>query len=918
MSLSKRILAAALSLLLVLPAMAPALAEGETPSTGEGEVDNTTEKNMEDARRALQRVVNRGISAKYYTEASRADFNAAKAAAEVVLETTKDQVSKVALQSIKDAQSNLEASKASLVLTDEAKAAHIAGTFSFDNTAYDTTSATSPWGEIQVDWTAADKTPIDLSKADPTKVTISFTVTLTNDSEGAVSDEEVFGPAQLVLRSHVDGVEKKGQYALTGLKAGENKISLKLSELKDNEIELANLSQMRLFINGVTAKDPEKKGWFTLKVEDTVIVDETPTDYVKPLAAFTDGSTINYQEGRNDLTTTWLKTQPFSVKGMDLTKTYLLVNFDLAKADGVELPADLFKTGSICLRSDDTAVLDAEGNPVIDEDTGTAKKQENNIRASFGTLIEKGDFTPDIGSNTLKIALADFQNKTGELDYAAINQFRMYFDGLSQHGLNTGDISLKLNSATIVADDDAVLDEGVLGLFPTSGTITPTTDNLLNYDWSKSSELINVADPANTYLHLVLNLTGDGEFKAGNVVLRSQPGDASDPIGTENNVTYDIGKMIDQGIISVMGEGKNELMIPVTAFTASKGNIDWSAVEALRVFLSNVPSDSTMVVSKAELKYEKADPTIVGSFPKAAGTYAPVNGVLQTNWTDAKMPFSIKDASDEAFLRIRFSLTNGTDMADADVFKTGKVLLASTNTPTDADTVGENSVRVQIADVLNKMGATVSSEGENVWEIPLSAFAEEKGTFNAEDVAKFRMFIDSTQGLEGDLSMTIEEVTVVDPAKQELEVESLAVKTAPTKTVYKQGEKLDLTGLVLTATLSDGNTVDVDASKVTASGYVATKVGKQTVTLTYGGKTTTIEVTVEERTDLQLGDANGDGSVDSMDALAVLQHEAGLQLLTGANLNAADVDGVTGVDSMDALAILQKEAGIIDHFVVEQ
>ena len=136
--------------------------------------------------------------------------------------------------------------------------------------------------------------------------------------------------------------------------------------------------------------------------------------------------------------------------------------------------------------------------------------------------------------------------------------------------------------------------------------------------------------------------------------------------------------------------------------------------------------------------------------------------------------------------------------------------------------------------------------------------------------------------------------------------------------MYKQGEKLDLTGLVLTATLSDGNTVDVDASKVTASGYVATKVGKQTVTLTYGGKTTTIEVTVEERTDLQLGDANGDGSVDSMDALAVLQHEAGLQLLTGANLNAADVDGVTGVDSMDALAILQKEAGIIDHFVVEQ
>ena len=79
----------------------------------------------------------------------------------------------------------------------------------------------------------------------------------------------------------------------------------------------------------------------------------------------------------------------------------------------------------------------------------------------------------------------------------------------------------------------------------------------------------------------------------------------------------------------------------------------------------------------------------------------------------------------------------------------------------------------------------------------------------------------------------------------------------------------------------------------------------------------TAKVTVEKAASITWGDANGDGSVDSMDALAVLQHEAGLQLLEGDNLTAADVDGVTGVDSMDALAILQKEAGTNDHFVVE-
>lgn len=69
---------------------------------------------------------------------------------------------------------------------------------------------------------------------------------------------------------------------------------------------------------------------------------------------------------------------------------------------------------------------------------------------------------------------------------------------------------------------------------------------------------------------------------------------------------------------------------------------------------------------------------------------------------------------------------------------------------------------------------------------------------------------------------------------------------------------------------------------------------------------------------LQPGDVDGNGQIDSMDALAVLQHEAQIKMLTEAYWQAADVDGNGQIDSMDALAILQKEAGILTAFPIEK
>lgn len=75
-------------------------------------------------------------------------------------------------------------------------------------------------------------------------------------------------------------------------------------------------------------------------------------------------------------------------------------------------------------------------------------------------------------------------------------------------------------------------------------------------------------------------------------------------------------------------------------------------------------------------------------------------------------------------------------------------------------------------------------------------------------------------------------------------VSGIEVK-APAKTTYTVGDKLDLTGGVITVKYNNDTSEAVDITSDMVSGFDSTKTGKQTVTVTYAGKTATFEVTVE-------------------------------------------------------------------------
>lgn len=166
-------------------------------------------------------------------------------------------------------------------------------------------------------------------------------------------------------------------------------------------------------------------------------------------------------------------------------------------------------------------------------------------------------------------------------------------------------------------------------------------------------------------------------------------------------------------------------------------------------------------------------------------------------------------------------------------------------------------------------------------------------------------------------------------------VETIKVTKQPDKTQYSAGETFDKTGMVVTATLSDGSTRDVTDMVSAPTGTLADGTTELTLQfgrdqtmyrnatangekMTAGNKiaaiTTTIQIRVGKGT-VTWGDVNGDGKVNSTDAVLILRYAA--QLGVDIDTAAADVNGDGKINSTDAVLILRYAAQLITKFPVE-
>lgn len=91
------------------------------------------------------------------------------------------------------------------------------------------------------------------------------------------------------------------------------------------------------------------------------------------------------------------------------------------------------------------------------------------------------------------------------------------------------------------------------------------------------------------------------------------------------------------------------------------------------------------------------------------------------------------------------------------------------------------------------------------------------------------------------------DVTIV-AAEVEKVLESIIIKTNPTKLSYLIGEDLELEGGIITATYSNGDKEEIlmTDSRVIVTGYDKNKVGTQTLTVNFQNKLTILTVTVKE------------------------------------------------------------------------
>ncbi|NWK12789.1 bacterial Ig-like domain-containing protein [Clostridium cadaveris] len=75
---------------------------------------------------------------------------------------------------------------------------------------------------------------------------------------------------------------------------------------------------------------------------------------------------------------------------------------------------------------------------------------------------------------------------------------------------------------------------------------------------------------------------------------------------------------------------------------------------------------------------------------------------------------------------------------------------------------------------------------------------------------------------------------------------SIAITTSATKLIYKVGDVLDITGLVVTGTYSGGSKKDIAIKASDVTGFnSASAVAKQTLTITVDGKKTTYDIKIE-------------------------------------------------------------------------
>lgn len=149
-------------------------------------------------------------------------------------------------------------------------------------------------------------------------------------------------------------------------------------------------------------------------------------------------------------------------------------------------------------------------------------------------------------------------------------------------------------------------------------------------------------------------------------------------------------------------------------------------------------------------------------------------------------------------------------------------------------------------------------------------------------------------------------------------LESIAIKTPATKTVYKVGETLDITGLTIEGTYSDGGKKTETITRENISGFnSAAVVTRQTLTVTVGTRTTNYTISIIKASGPALTGVSIDDAINTISGMtSAMEFSTDKITWTSYNAEAPNLPDLTGDVTLSVrfVATATHEAGSISTF----
>lgn len=152
---------------------------------------------------------------------------------------------------------------------------------------------------------------------------------------------------------------------------------------------------------------------------------------------------------------------------------------------------------------------------------------------------------------------------------------------------------------------------------------------------------------------------------------------------------------------------------------------------------------------------------------------------------------------------------------------------------------GENPQKIKLGEPYVELGATVTDNVDKNVKLQIdTSKLQLDATGKTKQIGTYVVYYNAKDA-SGNEAITMQRTVIVEDY-----VKNIEITAEPTKTTYEYGENIELDGGKITVTYASGKTETILIQANMISGYDSEVIGHKTVTVTYGGQTTTFDVEI--------------------------------------------------------------------------